>query len=128
MSDVMPHFKFHYVDIGGRRTLCIEAGGKVIHQISNFLEFYRVFGYRIQHENADQLPDEFIWSEYVNNASADFSSCIQIHILEYLKKYSNAFIAEFGSQYDKWMAEHADARTKRGVSCIACSLNPKRDI
>lgn len=128
MSSVMPHFKFHYVDVSGSRVLCIETGGRIIHEILNLQEFYRVFGYRAQPEQPDELPDEFIWSEYVNNPAADFSSCIQMHIVDYLKKHSDVFNKEFAEQYENWVAEHAEVRSKMGISCIACRLNPDKNI
>lgn len=128
MTDEMPYFKFHYLDISGRRTLCIEAGGRIIHEISNLHEFYDLFGYPGGPGQSDQLPDEFIWSEYVNNPQADFSDCIQVHIVEYLKAYSKTFNAEFGDRYDKWLADHVSARANNNLVCIACKLNPKREF
>ncbi len=128
MADVIPHFKFHYLDISGRRTLCIETGGRIIHEISNLHEFYDVFGYPGKSGQADQLPDEFIWSEYVNNPQADFSDCIQVHIVEYLKKHSEIFNTEFGERCENWLADHVKTRSANGTACIACRLNPARKI
>lgn len=121
MSDVIPHFKFHYVDISGRRLLRIEAGGKVFHDVENLKEFYQVFGYGADPEmHTDVLPDEFIWAEYINNPQADFSSCIQVHIIEYLNAHSEAFQSEYGKHFGKWMDDHANAKAKSGVLCVAC--------
>ena len=124
MSDVMPHFKFNYVDISGRRLLRIEAGGKVLHDVENLNEFYQVFGYRADPEmQADLLPDEFVWAEYINKPQADFSSCVQVHIIEYLNAHSEVFKSEYGHHFDKWIADHAHARAERGVCCVACRLS-----
>ncbi len=121
MSNVMPHFKFHYVDISGKRTLCIEAAGRILYEIPDQDEFYRIFGYRDNPAaQPDMLPDEFIWMEYVNNSSENFNSCIQAHILEYLKAHSISFNREFGPQCDQWLAEHAQSRAQSGVFCVAC--------
>jgi hypothetical protein len=126
MSDVMPYFKFHYVDISGRRTLCIETGGRVLHEVINLPEFYEVFGYRAKSGDADQLPDEFIWSEYTNNPLVDLSSCVQVLILKYLKQHSPGFEEEFGEHYQTWIAEHEKFRTQNGINCIACSSNAEK--
>lgn len=128
LSNVMPHFKFHYVDISGRRSLCIETGGRIIHEILNLQEFYSEFGYRAAPGQPDELPDEFIWSEYVNNPAADFSPCIQIHILQYLKKHSDVFNMEFAGQFENLIADHVKAKGKTGISCIACRLNPAHKV
>lgn len=129
MSSVMPHFKFRFADVSGARVLCIEAGGKVFCEVSNPGEFYHVFGYRADTaQPPDLLPDEFLWVEYVNNPKADFSSCMQIHIIEYLKKHSESFMIQFGARCEKWIADHARLRAKIGVSCIACRFNPERKI
>jgi len=128
MSNVIPHFKFRYLDISGRRILCIETGGRIIHEIINLHEFYHVFGYGVECGRSNELPDEFIWSEYVNNPAADFSTCIQIHILEYLKKHSDVFNVEFGGRFENYIAEHVKTKLARGISCIACRLDPERKI
>ncbi len=127
MSDVIPHFKYHYVDISGRRLLRIEAEGKIFHEVENLNEFYQVFGYRIDPaQQPDLLPDEFIWAEYVNDPKSDLSSCIQVHIIEYLNTHSDCFRKEFGGHFERWMANHANIRAKQGKSCIACRFNPDK--
>ncbi len=125
MSSVMPHFKFGFTNISGARVLCIESGGKVLCEVSDPGEFYRVFGYRADPaQQPDLLPDEFLWAEYVNNPVADFSACLQIHIVDYLRKHSPSFMQEFGKHYEQWIADHASLRATRGKSCIACRFNP----
>ncbi len=129
MSSVMPHFKFRFADISGARVLCVESGGKIFCEVPRPSEFYHVFGYPADPaQQPGLLPDEFLWTEYVNNPKADFSSCMQIHIIEYLKKHSELFMTEFGEHCDKWIADHVTLREKKGISCIACRLNPERKI
>ncbi len=121
MSDAVPHFNYRFVTRSNRRVLCIEEGGRVIHEVSHAMGFYQVFGFRPESMHADMLPDEFIWAEYVANASADFSPCIQMHIIEYLKEHSETFNERYGAIYDKLVAKHQEMKTARGTSCFACS-------
>lgn len=128
MSDAMPRFTYRFVTRSNRRVLCIEEGGRIIHEVSHALGFYEVFGYRPESIHADILPDEFIWSEYVANAAADFSPCVQIHIVEYLREHSEAFNARYGAIYDKLVAMHDELRASKGASCFACrALRAKHD-
>jgi hypothetical protein len=119
MSDTMPRFSYRFVTKANRRVLCIEEGGKVIHNVTDVSGFYRVFGYRPESTHANVLPDEFIWSEYVANSSADFSPCVQMHIVEYLKDHSEAFNEQYGAIYDQLVAMHEELRASRGA-CFAC--------
>jgi len=122
MQDPMPYFKYRYVNILNKRIPCIETGGKIIHEIRDLEEFYRMFGYTPQASKAGLLPDEFIWSEYTNNAAADYSSCIQMHIVEYLGKHSDTFRQEYGTRWQNWLADHAKSREARGGGCVACRM------
>lgn len=120
MQDAMPHFRYRFVNILNRRVPCIEAGGKIVHEISSLEEFYGMFGYTPETSRSGILPDEFIWAEYINNPDADFSLCIQMHIAEYLRKHSEAFNKEYGDRWESWVAAHAELREKRGAACPAC--------
>ncbi len=122
MPDPMPHFKYRYVNISHRHIPCIVAGGKVIHEIQNLDEFYGMFGYTSEISKAGLLPDEFIWSAYINNVAADFAPCIQIHIMRYLMKHSAPFKMEYGARCEELMATHADMRVVRGGDCHACAM------
>jgi hypothetical protein len=120
MSDAMPRFSYRFVTQSNRRVLCIEEDGRVIHEVTDVMAFYEVFGYRRESTHTDMLPDEVIWSEYVANSSADFSHCVQMHLVQYLKEHSEAFNARYGAIYDKLVAMHEELRASRGVSCFAC--------
>lgn len=120
MQDPMPHFKYRFLDLSRRHVPCIEAGGKVIHEIEHLREFYGMFGYTREVSASGLLPDEFIWSEYTGRTGGDFTPCIQIHIIEYLLKHSDAFRAEYGARCEKLLADHAASRAERGVACAAC--------
>ncbi len=120
VQETMPRFKYRYANLLNRRVPCIEAEGKIIHEIRNLDEFYGMFGYTPDASRAGLLPDEFIWAEYINNADSDFSPCIQMHIAEYLKKHSDAFNQAYGDRWDRWVAEHDKLRGSRGALCVVC--------
>lgn len=122
MSVEMPRFSYRFVTRSNRRVLCIEEGGHVIHEVGDLMGFYKVFGYRPETTHANVLPDEFIWSEYVSKSSADFSPCIQMHIVEYLKAHSDIFNEKYGAIYDKLVARHKELKETRGTSCFACRV------
>jgi len=128
MQDPVPHLKYRFLAVSSRRVPCIEAGGKVIHEIQHLPEFYGMFGYTLDAGKSGLLPDEFIWAEYINQHDAAFAPCIQIHIIEYLLKHSDTFKAEYGARCEKLLADHAAIRAKRGIACTACKAKnfPKR--
>lgn len=122
MHSLIPHFKYRFATISNKLVACIESDKKVIHEILNLDEFYSVFGYTQEISQTGVLPDEFIWAEYIKGSSADFSSCIQIHIIEYLRKYSDTFQKEYGSQCDSWIAAHNEVMVEKGAACVACRM------
>ena len=124
MHNPIPHFKYRFVNISSRRIPCIETCGRVIHEIRNLEEFYSLFGYSPEMSKAGVLPDEYIWAEYIKDSSADFTPCIQMHIIEYLRKHSIAFNKEYGDQCESWIAEHDKIKTERGIACAACRMKP----
>lgn len=79
----------------------------MVHQIENPDEFYGRLGYTQDAAKAGKLPDEFIWEEYVKDASPKRQSCFQVRMIEYLITYSNAFREKYGARYAYWIAAHA---------------------
>lgn len=117
MQNPMPYFKYRFVNISNKRVPCIETGGRIIHEIRNLDEFYKMFGYTREVSKAGLLPDEFIWSEYIKDSNEEFSDCLQMHIVQYLRMYSKEFNREYGDQADAWLAEHINAKARRGIVC-----------
>lgn len=117
----MPRFRYRFITIQNRRVPCIEADGKIIHEIADLDEFYRAFGYTPEASRAGVLPDEFIWAEYINSTDADFSPCIQMLIAEYLMQQSEAFANQYRDRWECIVVTHAELRDKRGgTRCFAC--------
>lgn len=119
-NNTVPHFKYHSASIANRQAASIEVEGKAIHKIENPDKFYKEFGYTQDMARAGILPDEFIWSEYTNNSSADFTACIQIHIIEYLIKHSETFRKTYGEKCEGWLAAHEAEAAAKGIACVAC--------
>jgi len=124
MQNTMPHFKYHHASVSNGYVASIEAEGKFVHRISNLDDFYRAFGYTKDMRRDGLLPDEFIWDEYINNPIGDFTACCQMHLIEYLKKHSDLFVAQYGNKIESWCTAHAEVRAKRGVACAACRMEP----
>ncbi|MBI3481129.1 MAG: hypothetical protein HY016_12375 [Nitrosomonadales bacterium] len=124
MQKSKPYFKYRQASHANNYVASIEVDGEVLHKIENFDEFYKTFGYTQESRSAGVLPDEFIWSEYINNTAADFTACCQMHIIEYLRMHSASFNEEYGEHYESWQAAHAEIRKKRGMACVACKAKP----
>ena len=124
METKIPDFKYNPARASNNYVPSIELADRVIHKIGNPDEFYKTFGYTQDIKEAGVLPDEFIWDEYIKEGALDFSACLQMHVIEYLRKYSATFIEEYGNQCEIWVAAHAEVRAARGVACVACRMAP----
>jgi len=116
----IPHFKHCYRDASSKHHEFIEADGELIHKIEDQDEFYKTFGFTIDMAKAGVLPDEFIWEEYIKDSVTKYTACLQMHIIEYLRKHSDTFTRKYGDQYEDWIAAHAEARTAKGELCFTC--------
>ena len=97
----------------------------VIHRIQNLEQFYEIFGFTHALRQLGIVPEEFIWDKYVNakTKALNFDICMQIHLIEYLEKYSETFMKKYGNQYKAWKAAHLlAARSAEGTACISCKL------
>ncbi len=128
MPNPIPHFKYHPARVATKKAPCIEVEREIIHTIEYPDEFYKAFGYAPNMGKAGVLPDEFIWSEYIQNSKSDFSACIQIHIMEYLIKHSGTFIEKYGIKCAAWLDSHAVEKCATGKRCAICKLEPFREI
>lgn len=123
----IPHVDYYAKRISSKSVLCIEVDGQVMHEINGLDDienFYTVFGYTREMAKAGVLPDEFIWSEYVNGAAAKYSACYRLHIIGYLNKHSVQFRNKYGEQSEKWIAAHADTKAAGDELCFICRMKP----
>ena len=122
MPTEIPHFKYYPANASNNYAACIKLDGKTIHQIANLDEFYKTFGYTHEISMAGVLPDEFIWSEYTNDAALDLAGCLQIRFIEYLDQYSDTFRELFGDLTNTWLAAHSEKKATGGAPCTGCTV------
>jgi len=75
-------------------------------------EFHKAVGYTPEILEAGMKLDEFIWKKYVKDVTAASHACFQLHIIEYLLKYSASFKNDYEGQYDDWIAVHTKTLTE----------------
>ncbi|MGA8865103.1 MAG: hypothetical protein WBM09_01375 [Gallionella sp.] len=120
MQKPMPHFTYNPPKSSNGYVACIEMDGQPIHMIKNLDAFYKEFGYTPDTRKAGVLPDEFMWNEYTEGNPSPYTSCLQMHIVEYLTKNSIAFISEYSDQYQYWLDDHIKAVTEKDFLCVTC--------
>ena len=120
----IPHFEYESSCPTNKFVGSIKLDGKEIHRIQNMNEFYKYFGYTESDAKKGILPDEFIWMDYVNNQTADFTPCAQMHIIKNLEAHSEKFRVQYASQYKEWVNSHATIRREKGIVCTSCKMNP----
>ena len=119
MTDKIPHFKFHLKSSANRFKGRIELQGEVIHEISDFGEFYNTCGYTKSMMKKGILPDDYIWETFFKNSERNCTSCFQLHIIEYLLKYSDNFTKKFRHKCDELFEMHAEKRKACSVENCA---------
>ena len=125
MQVQIPHFKYSISTDPINPVLSIEADGKVIHEEACSDEFYKAFGYNQQLKNAGVLPEEFISKEYIKDNEINYYlACMQMHIIDYLKNYSEPFKASYADQCDNWISGYAEIVATRGEKCASCRMMP----
>lgn len=97
-----PHFSYHVAG-PDRQHLCIEVNGKPVHPVTNLNQFYGVLGYTIEWGRRGMLPEEFVWIEYTAPDAPKSPAHLQAKLIEYLAKYSDAFIEQYGDRYVVWL-------------------------
>lgn len=121
----LPRFKYHCTKPSDSLFGCIEADGKVLCRVTNLDEFYATFGYSAEVRQQGILPDEFIWGEYIKGDNAKkFSTCMQVHIVEYLLAHSPTFVEQYGAQSRELLAAHVQEKLTNTEACAACRMKP----
>jgi hypothetical protein len=114
----VPHFDYHLENPLSMRFGCIEMDGKIIHKIDDINEFYHEFGYSRDMMKNGILPEEYIWSRYVHNATCNFVICLQIRIIKYLLTHSEKYCEQCRDWLDAYLNETV---AKAGV-CSDCRM------
>jgi len=116
----VPYFKYYLSNSLSMHFRCVEMEGEVIHRIENIDEFYLEFGYTPDMMKAGVLPEEFIWAEYIQNATCNFVICIQIRILKYLIKHSDKYV----EQCKVWLDTYLEESVAKAATCANCKMKP----
>ena len=124
MQKRKPNFTYTPHRISNGYVTSIEIDGQPIHKIKNIEAFYKEFGYTEEMRKDGVLPDEFIWDEYTKGNPSTHSACLQMHIIEYLAKNCDAFITEYGDQYQNWFDDHVELVTEKESYCVTCRAKP----
>lgn len=124
MQKSTPNFKYHLSNPGSEKYLGIEMNGEIVHWIEDTEKFFGIFGFSEDMRQNGVLPEEFIWGEYTNNRTFDFTACLQMQIIEYLRMHSRKFLQKYGDQCETWLAELASMRTVRHDVCENCKIKP----
>ena len=124
MPTKVPNFKYSSKDPANRHFGFIEIDQAQRYWIDNLENFYQALGYSNDMRKWGLLPNHFIWEEYLSDTSKN-PLCFQLHMIEYLMKYSAPFLKMYGHQCDDWIATLSDARSASGEECRTCVA--KRD-
>ncbi|HSM97443.1 MAG TPA: hypothetical protein VLS47_00375 [Gallionella sp.] len=119
-SSKVPHFNYHLANPLSMHFGCVEMNGRMIHKIANIDEFYHEFGFTPGMCMAGVLPEEFIWAEYIQNATGNFVVCLQIRIIKYLIKHSE----KYGEQCKVWLDTYLKEVVAKAVACAECGMKP----
>ena len=122
MQNIIPTFQYSTKGNVNNHYGHIDADGQLIHWIKNLDEFYEALGFTASMAKEGMMPDEFIWDEYIKVGAINSAACLQMHIIEYLSKYSDSFRKKYSDQYKNWIA--ADAIAEKDKLCFSCKMNP----
>lgn len=124
MHDKIPYFEYQPPTRYNKERGVIKLHGEVVLVIEDMNKFYGSFGYTHEMAKEGLSPDEFIWRTYFKLVDTNCPSCYQKHIVEYLLKHSQIFIAKYGNQCGEWFATYAAARAAcNSVDCIEPKKN-----
>ena len=118
LTNSVPHFNYHLSNPLSTRFGCVEMDGEVIHRIVNVDEFYHEFGYTPDMMKAGVLPEEYIWTKYIQNATCNFVVCLQIRIIKYLIKHSE----KYSEQCKTWLDAYLKETVAKAVVCADCRM------
>jgi len=115
----IPIFKYSSKDPANRHFGFIEIDQVQKYWIDNLENFYQALGFSSDMRKSGLLPSQFIWEEYLSDTAKN-PLCFQLHMIEYLMKYSAPFLKIYGEHCDNWIECLSEARSARGDECLTC--------
>ncbi len=124
MQNTLPSITYNLSNPSSEKYRSIEVNGEIIHWIEDIDKFYKLFGYTQNMKDAGVLPQEFISDEFTSNHEYDFTVCMQIQIIEYLRINSHAFSLKYGNQCERWLSDLEEIRAFNPSVCMTCKIRP----
>ncbi len=112
MTAEYSQFTLHLKPSPGIDTPCIELDGDAIHSITDLNEFYKYLGYSQEIGLSGILPEEFVWDTYFKDSVKNCASCYQLHIIDFLLRYSKTFAKKYGNQCHKLITPHTASKAQ----------------
>lgn len=112
MSTENSQFTFRLKPSPGMDLPCIELDGDAIHSITDLNEFYKYLGYSEEIALCGTLPEEFVWETYFKNTIKNCASCYQLHIIDFLLRYSKTFTKKYGKQCHRLITPHTASKAQ----------------
>ena len=109
----LPYLIHKSKDPANRHLGFILADNVLVHRIKNLEEFYGALGFCNDMRKLGVFPEDFICCEYTKYCTAKNTACYQMHLLNYLIKYSDTFRNLYGNHYDGWRRTSLSATTAR---------------
>ena len=119
----MPRIKFNLSGMYKPDFGWISVDGTAMHFVSNAEEFYGTLGYTEEKMRLGQLPDEFVWAEFIGKDSKKSVFCLQAKLFEYLKTHSEKFNRQYADQYQTWQFVCPNNRMLASPDCSVCIMN-----
>ena len=114
-------FQFTLASPQNSKNGYITLGDEKIHRIEDAYQFYKVLGYTDEIKKSGLLPEEFIWVEYHKDKSKKTEICLQVKIIEYLNKQSEAYKEKYAAQFDYWLGNCEQKVTNNVAECDGCA-------
>jgi hypothetical protein len=122
MNESIPKFSYNLHCASDLNYRCITIDGRAIHWIEDAHKFYKLFGLTPEIRKTGILPEEFICNEYTNNRHSNFTACMQIQIIEYLRIHSREFMQKHGNNCGKWITALTRSRAVSHAMCLSCKM------
>jgi hypothetical protein len=102
----------------------IRAGNVLIHQIADTNDFYQSLGFTEEMHRNGELPEEFIWTEYLKDGAKRADVCLQAKIIAYLCKNVGDFRPRYKYSYRYWIGSCQSEKMNDGKDCTNCKKHP----
>ena len=128
----IPYFTLYLTHPAKHYSWCIVLDGEVIHQITNFMRFFRALGYpdispKVFVNKGNMSADESILIEFSDaelgkENGKNSEKCLQNKITEYLIENSEQFRTKYQEYYNSLMGSCISLDMQDNKNCINCKI------